>query len=148
MRAQGNIEALAEYDTVFELIPDVGDFDHNGHVDNVGVVRLLHVARSRWLLSLKGRPPGNIYVVRHLIVSYESEGFPDRSYRCGVRATDRGRRSLTLASTLTADDIVVATATAVHVCFDTNDRRPVEVWPEVVRDIEARQGAELPLRAG
>lgn len=117
-----------------------GDVDANGHVDNVGVARLLHVARSQWLRSLEGRPPGLAYVVRHLTISYEREGFPGQSFRCGVRLVGRGRTSLTLDHVLAADGLVVARANAVHVCFDTGVRRAVEVPGGVLAAIEARQG--------
>ena len=131
---------LAAYDTVVDITLEAGDVDQNGHLSNVGVARVLHEARSEWLLTLEGRPPGNIYVVRHLAISYEAEGFPEQTYRCGVRAASRGSRSLTLDATLVAGDTVIATSTATHVCFDTAARRPVELWPAVLASIEARQG--------
>lgn len=133
-------EPLAGYDTVIDITPEPGDFDHNGHLSNVGVARLFHEARSEWLLTLEGRPPGNIYIVRHLAISYEAEGFPDAVYRCGVRAASRGGRSLTLEATLVGGDVVVATSTTVQVCFDTTARHPVDLWPAVLASIEARQG--------
>jgi len=131
---------LAGYETVIAITPGPSDFSGNGHLSNVDVARLLHEARSEWLVTLDGRPPGNIYVVRHLVISYDAEGFPDRVYRCGVRAVARGSRSLTLEATLVGGDTVVATSTAVHVCFEVATRRAVELWPAVLASIEARQG--------
>jgi len=122
------------------------DFDGNGHVDNVGITRVLHVARAEWLLTLDGRPPGYIYVVRHLAISFVGEVFPRPTVRVGVRAVSRGRTSLTLEQELWADEAVAATAAAVHVCFDRAARRAVELWPDVLTSIEARQGGVVPLR--
>jgi acyl-CoA thioesterase FadM len=125
-----------------------GDSDGNGHVDNVGVARLFHEARREWLLSLEGRPPGFIYVVRHLEISYLGEAFPDAVMRVGVRAIARGRTSLTLEQTLCADDLVAATATAVHVAFAREEHHAVELWPDVLASIEARQGELPPTNVG
>ena len=139
--------ALVRFDRAIELAVEDRDFDDNGHIDKVGVARLLHLARREWLVTLDGRPPGYLYVVRRVEIEFVAEGLPGAAIRAGVRARSRGRTSITLDQTLCADDRVMATATAVHVCFDREDRRPVDLWPAVLASIEARQGGPVPVVA-
>jgi acyl-CoA thioesterase FadM len=120
------------------------DYDTNDHVSNLGIARLLDVARSAWIHDLAGRE-GPCFV-RHLEISYESEARPGEQLRCGVRIDTVGRSSFRVSQALVEAESgrLVATADVVHVCFDLATRQVVECWPAMLAEVERLQGRPVP----
>jgi acyl-CoA thioesterase FadM len=146
MTAPQGIGDWEHYGWFYDVEVSEDDFDDLDHIGNAAVARMLDDARSAWFRSLPGREAGYAAVVRSLSISYEHEGPRGVRPRSGVRAASRTRRSVLIEQALfdPGRGWPLATATAVHVCFDTTARAAATVPPGWLRAIEGRQGAPLP----
>ena len=129
------------------------DFDHQAHLNNAGVVRMLNDLRvafvraclgERWIDHL--RAGGLVVVVRELHVLYESEGLPDERFVGSVRIGRRSGKAGIIEQRLVEAATARAVARSWVVQLIARDGRAVDFpdwyWP-LVAEIQGRPVPEV-----
>jgi acyl-CoA thioesterase FadM len=95
------------YRFVVAVVPEPGDYDAQGHLNNAAIVRLFNDLRiayirreigDRWTDYL--RAEGIVVVAREVHVLYESEGLPSETYVGAMRYVRREGRAAVIEQRL------------------------------------------------
>jgi len=143
---------LAGFSCIVDLTPPDDFFDWQGHLNNAFAAKLLESARVTYLGEGVGAEfrrrlwESAFLVVRELHVSYETEGFPDDEYRCGIRVASRTEKSFTIEQVLidraTQRVIVRAWLVMLIVGRDTERVIPIPDW--YWQRVEQLEGRAIP----
>jgi acyl-CoA thioesterase FadM len=139
-------DPLAAYTVAVDIdVPD-DHFDEQGHLNNVGFLRLFERLRREYMfgagrLRREALPGGLVVGVRELVCRYEAEVMPGQGLRGGCRVLGRSERSYLFDEILAVDDRVVARCRVLECVIDRGRGKavpiPDEFWALFER-IEAR----------
>lgn len=141
------------YKFVAPVVPDAGDYDHQGHLNNAATVRLFNDMRVAYVQGEIGAwwPEAivrNRYVIaaRELHVLYESEGLPGEEFYGGMKYVRREGKAAMLEQRIVESATGRGVARAWVVQLLVRDARVVE-WPEqYFTTVERIEGAPIEVR--
>ena len=139
------------YRFVIPVVPEPGDFDAQGHLNNAATVRLFNDLRVAYVRGEVGdawvetiRRERLVVAAREVHVLYESEGFPDDAFVGGLRYVRREGKAAVLEQRLVEAGTGRGVARAWVVQLLVQDGKVVD-WPDSyfsrVAEIE---GLEIP----
>jgi acyl-CoA thioesterase FadM len=137
------------YRFVIPVVPEPGDFDAQGHLNNASTVRLFNDLRVAYVRGEVGdewvetiRRDRLVVAAREVHVLYESEGFPDDAFVGGLRYVRREGKAAVLEQRLVEANTGRGVARAWVVQLLVQDGKVVD-WPNSyftrVAEIEGRE---------
>lgn len=135
------------------------DTDALGHVNNAVYFSYFEMARSGYYLTVAGHPFGTgpdasrrTFVIAEAHISYRTPAFYGEPLFCLVRVgwVSRSAFDFEYRLEVEASDLgqarVVADGSTVQVFYDLQRGRPMRTPADLVADLEAFEGCELPPR--
>ena len=140
---------------VVPVVPDPGDFDRQGHLNNAAIVRIfndLRIAYVQQVLDVRWREHLEterlVVVAAEVHVLYESEGLPDEEYVGAMRYVRREGRAAIIEQRLVEATAARAVARAWVVQLLARDGVVVD-WPDFYFTLVAEvEGAPIEQRPG
>ena len=135
------------------------DTDALGHVNNATYFSYFEMARGGYYTEVVGHPFGTgpdadkrTFVIAEAHITYRLPAFYGEPLYCGVRVGWLSRSAFDLEYRVEVEDPaigrarVVADGSTVQVFYDLARGRPMRTPPDLVRDLTAYEGRELPPR--
>jgi acyl-CoA thioester hydrolase len=135
------------------------DTDALGHVNNATYLSYFEMARGGYYNAVVGHPFGTgpdadkrTFVIAEARVTYRLPAFYGEPLSCAVRVGWVSRSAFSFEYRVEVEDSpvgrarVVADGETVQVFYDLERGRPVRTPPDLVRDLVAYEGRELPGR--
>jgi acyl-CoA thioesterase FadM len=141
------------YRYAIPIVPEPGDYDGQGHLNNAATVRLFNDMRIEYVFGRIGtwwteliRDEGIIIAARELHVSYDSEGLPGEAFLGAMKYVRREGKSAILEQRIVEATTARSLARA-WVVQPAVQRGTVIDWPERYFDIVGQiEGAPIPRR--
>ena len=142
-------DPLAAYTVAVDIDAPPDHFDEQGHLNNVGFLRLFEKLRREYMFN-SGRlrremlPVGLVVGVRELVCRYEAEVMPGQPLRGGCRVLGRSQRSYLFDEALAVGDRIVARCRALECVIDREQGKAVPIPSEFWALFERVEGRAMP----